>query len=195
MDGASQAMVASTRVVGFLIFALGALAACSSPWSRLAPMPQQIPPIYIIGAGDELNVKVVEQEELTGRYKVSTDGTVSFPFLGAVIVAGLTPTQVQQAIANRLSPQFLRDPYVAVEVAQFRPIFVLGEVQSPGSYPFIPHLTVEKAIAAAGGYSYRGKKDLVRITRQVNDAIVVGRGSRYHRLLPGDVVYVYERHF
>jgi polysaccharide export outer membrane protein len=72
---------------------------------------------------------------------------------------------------------------------------VLGEVQSPGAYPFADNLTVEKAVAAAGGYTYRGKKDPVRITRHVNDLMLVGRGTRYHRLLPGDVVYVYERHF
>jgi polysaccharide export outer membrane protein len=187
-------MLANSRVLG-LFLAFGALSACSSPWNRLPLMPQVIPAVYTIGPGDDLNVKVVEQEELTGRYKVSADGTVSFPFLGAVPITGLTPAQAQQAIADRLSPRFLRDPYVAVEVAQYRPIYVLGEVQSPGSYPFADNLTVEKAIAAAGGYTYRGKKDPVRITRNVNDVTLVGRGSRYHLLLPGDVVYVYERHF
>jgi polysaccharide export outer membrane protein len=150
---------------------------------------------YTLDSGDKLRVVVFGQDALSNNYTVDAQGQVSLPLIGAVTARGLTTTQLSGAIAARLKQNYIRDPSVAVEVEVYRPFFVLGEVTYPGQYPFVPNMTVENAIAIAGGFTPRATKDKVTVTRKVQ-----GMPARYklplrYPIRPGDTIEVGERWF
>jgi polysaccharide export outer membrane protein len=150
---------------------------------------------YHLDAGDKLRVVVYGQEGLTNTYAISAGGTITMPLIGAVPARGRTPQGLATDIAARLRNGFIREPSVAVEVESYRPFFILGEVQAPGQYPYVPNMTAESAIAIAGGFSPRAKKDRVTITH--SDAsgtsrVIVPPGTP---ISPGDTVLVGERWF
>ena len=150
---------------------------------------------YTLDSGDKLRIVVFGQDTLSNNYTVDAQGTVSLPLVGAVEARGLTTSQLGSAIAARLRSGYVRDPSVAVEIDTYRPFFVLGEVTFPGQYPYVPNMTVENAIAIAGGFTPRAAKDKVTITRKVQ-----GAPSRFvlplrYPLRPGDTIEVSERWF
>ena len=150
---------------------------------------------YTLDSGDKLRIVVFGQDTLSNNYTVDAQGQVTLPLIGAVEARGLTTSQLSGAITGRLKSGYVRDPSVAVEIDTYRPFFVLGEVTYPGQYPYVPNMTVENAIAIAGGFTPRASKDKVTITRKVQ-----GAPSRYvlplrHQLRPGDTIEVSERWF
>jgi polysaccharide biosynthesis/export protein len=150
---------------------------------------------YTLDSGDKLRIVVFGQDTLSNNYTVDAQGAVSLPLVGAVEARGLTTSQLGSAIAGRLRSGYVRDPSVAVEIETYRPFFVLGEVTFPGQYPYVPNMTVENAIAIAGGFTPRASKDKVTITRKVQ-----GAPSRFvlplrYPLRPGDTIEVAERWF
>jgi polysaccharide export outer membrane protein len=152
-------------------------------------------PAYRLDAGDRLRVVVYGQEGLTNSYAVDAGGSITMPLIGAVSARGRTPAELAAAIAARLRNGYIREPYVAAEVEAYRPFFILGEVAAPGQYPFVPNMSVESAVAIAGGFSPRAKRDRVTITH--TDArgtvrVTVPLGTP---LSPGDTVVVGERWF
>jgi polysaccharide export outer membrane protein len=150
---------------------------------------------YTLDSGDKLRVVVFGQDALSNTYAVDAQGNVSLPLVGAVTARGSTTEQLAGSITARLKQSYLRDPSVAVEVEVYRPFFVLGEVTYPGQYPFVPNMTVENAIAIAGGFTPRAYRDKVTVTRRVQG--VPGRMTlplRYP-LRPGDTMEVGERWF
>jgi polysaccharide export outer membrane protein len=162
-----------------------------------APPPPPVihDPAYRLDAGDRLRVVVYGQEGLTNSYAVDAGGSITMPLIGAVSARGLTPAELAAAIAARLRNGYIREPYVAAEIEAYRPFFILGEVAAPGQYPFVPNMSVESAVAIAGGFSPRAKRDRVTITH--TDArgtlrTVVPLGTP---LNPGDTVVVGERWF
>jgi polysaccharide export outer membrane protein len=150
---------------------------------------------YTLDSGDKLRIVVFGQDAISNNYTVDAQGQVSLPLVGAVEARGLTTTQLSSAIAGRLKSGFVRDPSVAVEIETYRPFFVLGEVTFPGQYPYVPNMTVENAIAIAGGFTPRASKDKVTITRKLQG--VPGRTVLPLRspIRPGDTVEVSERWF
>ena len=150
---------------------------------------------YTLDSGDKLRIVVFGQDTLSNNYTVDAQGAVTLPLVGAVEARGLTTAQLGNAIATRLRSGYVRDPSVAVEIETYRPFFVLGEVTYPGQYPYVPNMTVEKAIAIAGGFTPRATRDKVTVTRKVQ-----GVPARYalplrYPLRPGDTVEVSERWF
>jgi polysaccharide export outer membrane protein len=138
---------------------------------------------------------VFGQDTLSNTYTVDAGGMVTMPLIGGVRARGMTTAQLSAAIAGRLKQNYLRDPSVAVEVDTYRPFFVLGEVTYPGQYPYVPHMTVESAVAIAGGFTPRGYKQSVTVTRKYQ-----GLPARYTlplsaRVRPGDTITVTERWF
>jgi polysaccharide export outer membrane protein len=117
------------------------------------------------------------------------------PLIGAVSARGMTTTQLGGAIAGRLKSGFVRDPSVAVEIEVYRPFFVLGEVTYPGQYPYVPNMTIENAIAIAGGFTPRASKDRVSITRKVEGVPARLTLPLRQPLRPGDTIEVSERWF
>lgn len=150
---------------------------------------------YVLDAGDSIRVTVFEQEGLTNSYAVDQSGYISFPLVGAVPARGKTVQQVERELAGKLRNGYLRDPDISVEVDRYRPIFVMGEVGAAGQYAYVPGLTVQKAVAMAGGFSPRAGQANADVTRNINGETMTGRVLISDPLLPGDTVYIRERLF
>ena len=144
-------------------------------------------------AGDKIHVTVYGESELTGDYQVNTGGYVALPLAGSVKAAGLTPPELERALAVRFKS--LRNPKVTVEVLTFRPFFVLGEVQKPGEYPYRPGLNVLSAMAIAGGATYRASTREVLIQRAGTSTLQKFPQSPTVTVMPGDLVRVPETIF
>jgi polysaccharide export outer membrane protein len=150
---------------------------------------------YRLGPNDRTRIIVYGQPNLTGEFVLDGNGNLSFPLIGNVPAAGMTPTELQRAIAAKLDPDYLHNPSVSVEVATRRPFYVVGEVQKPGSYPFVTDMTVLNAVATAGGQTYRANMGRFYVKRQVDGRVVRVVATQESRLLPGDTVVVRERYF
>jgi polysaccharide biosynthesis/export protein VpsN len=149
---------------------------------------------YVLGTGDKLKITVFGETDLSGEFEVSSTGMVSMPLIGETKALGSTVSSLKSQIEKKLSDGYLKDPKVSMEVMNYRPFFIVGEVMKPGSYNYQNGLTVINAIALAGGYTYRADKDDIKLKRggqnakeeKVKEEATVG---------PGDVVTVHERFF
>ncbi len=150
---------------------------------------------YMLSTGDRLRVIVFGQDNLSNVYAVDSQGRISMPLIGAVDVTGRTTGQVERAVEARLRGGFLREPKVSVEVDAYRPFFILGEVTSSGQFPFVNGMTVQTAVAIAGGFTPRGDRNTAILTRQVNGEIVTGAVPLNQPVLPGDTITIRERWF
>jgi polysaccharide export outer membrane protein len=177
------------------ILAAAFIAGCSGYRPAPAAFNEALNQPYLLGAGDKVRVTVFEQEGLTNTYSVDQSGYIAFPLIGSVPARGATMQQLEGAIAGQLRNGYLRDPDVSVEMDRYRPIFVMGEVGAAGQYSYVPGMTVQKAIAAAGGFSPRAYQGNVDITRDINGKVLTGRVRTSDPLLPGDTIYVRERLF
>ena len=151
---------------------------------------------YTLNSGDEVRVVVFEADNLPQSYKVDAGGRISVPVAGVVTVRGKTVEQVQRIIAGRLKDSFIKDPKVAVQVVAYRPVFVLGEVRTAGQFAFVNGLTVESAVAIAGGYTERALLSEARVVRVGADGSrIVSYVPGGFPVRPGDTIYVPERWF
>jgi polysaccharide export outer membrane protein len=150
---------------------------------------------YTLDSGDKLRIVVFGQDTLSNNYTVDAQGQINMPLIGGVSARGLTTAQLAAAIASRLKASFIRDPSVAVEIEIYRPFFVLGEVTFPGQYPYVPNMTVENAIAVAGGFTPRAYKDKVTITRKAPGGELRFKLPLRNPVRPGDTITVGERWF
>jgi len=160
-----------------------------------SPMPAAHDRPYRLDAGDKLRVMVYGQEGLTNTYAIDAGGSITMPLIGAVPARGRTPAGLASEITARLRNGYIREPSVAVEVETYRPFFILGEVAAPGQYPYVPNMSVESAVAIAGGFSPRAKRDAVTLTHTDNSGpsrTVVPLGTP---ISPGDTILVGERWF
>jgi polysaccharide biosynthesis/export protein len=160
-----------------------------------APMPAAYDAAYRLDAGDKLRVVVYGQEGLTNTYAIDAGGAITMPLIGSVPARGRTPAGLAAEISAKLRLGYIRDPSVAVEIEAYRPFFILGEVAAPGQYPYVPNMSVESAVAIAGGFSPRARRDRVTLTHADNSGamrVVVPLGTA---LSPGDTVLVGERWF
>ena len=169
----------------------------SMPVAYAAPMgvPVRYDASYHLDAGDKLRVVVYGQEGLTNSYAIDAGGSITMPLIGAVRARGLTPAELAAAITVKLRSGYIREPYVAAEVEAYRPFFILGEVAAPGQYPYVPNMTVESAVAIAGGFSPRAQKGSVDLTRTEKSGAVRATVPLGTLLRPGDTVVVGERWF
>ena len=150
---------------------------------------------YLLDSGDRLRVTVFGQEGLTNSYIVDAAGSVNVSLIGPVQARGLTPVGLSRAVAARLRQGYVRDPHVAVEVETYRPFFILGEVTAPGQYPYVANMTVETAVAIAGGFSPRAQKRGVKLTRNMNGQPLRNDVPLDFPVRPGDTIMVAERWF
>jgi polysaccharide export outer membrane protein len=178
-----------------VVLASAVLAACAHAPPPTFALPFNADEPYRLDTGDRLRIVVFGQEGLTSTYAVDTAGKITMTLIGAVTARGLTTAGLQQAITARLREGYIREPKVAVEIDQYRPFFVLGEVTIPGQYPYVPDMGVEKAVAIAGGYTPRAYRYQVEIHRQVDGVIVHSAVPPNCPVRPGDVVVVAERWF
>lgn len=151
--------------------------------------------IYRLGPGDKLRVRVFGEPELSGEFVVDVGGTVDLPLIGDVGAADLSVAAFQQRVVSRYQDGYLRDPKVSIEVLNYRPFFILGEVKSAGEYGYKSSLTVQDAVAIAGGYTYRANEGAAYIRRAGADTEQAVELSQRVPVYPGDIVRIPERFF
>jgi polysaccharide biosynthesis/export protein len=193
--GAISALRSAMSSPGPVVVAAAPIPAPVPAAYAVAPMPVRFDAGYRLDAGDKLRVVVYGQEGLTNSYTIDAAGCITMPLIGQVPARGRSPASLAAEITARLRNGFIREPSVAVEVEAYRPFFILGEVLAPGQYPYVPNMTVESAVAIAGGFSPRAKRDLVTVTHTDANGVaryVVPLGTS---LGPGDTVQVSERWF
>ena len=150
---------------------------------------------YRIGAGDRLTIRVAGEPDLTADYLVDGSGNISMPYVQSLGVGGLTTPKIEDLITAKLRAGFLRDPQVSVQVTTLRPFYILGEVNTAGSFPYQPGITVQNAIAIAGGYSPRGDHRDVLLTRKNAQGTNTFKVPVTTQIYPGDIIYIRERWF
>jgi protein involved in polysaccharide export with SLBB domain len=179
-------------IVWVTLIALFSLAACA-PGANL-PVLSSKPEVssYHLGPGDRLAIKVLGADELNGQYTVQVDGTIRMLLVGDVPAAGLIPDQVQAEIEQKLKAgRYLTQPHASVAVVDYRPFYILGEVASPGGYPYVGGMKVLSAVAAAHGYTYRANQNYVIITRNGQER----KADILTSIEPDDIIRVPERYF
>jgi protein involved in polysaccharide export with SLBB domain len=164
-------------------------------------------PASALGPGDVFEVRVFQEADLSGAFRVGPDGTVEFPLCKTVKVGGLTANGAATAITDCLRGRFFKNPQVTVFLRELnsRKLFLFGEVQKPGTYPFEDNISVVQAIALAGGFTRQAAKNGAIVTRRASNGeeerikvplgdVMAGLVPDF-KLLPGDIVFVPESLF
>ena len=155
-----------------------------------AALAQPTDSVYRLGPGDRIIIKVFGEEDLSMDFRLNDTGRLNYPFLGELVVQGLTVTELEQLITRGLRGSYLRDPTVTVLIAEYRPFFVNGEVQRPGGFPYQPKLTVEQAIALGGGFTQRGSHSRIEVIRASDPQHKAVRVELTDPVFPGDIIIV-----
>ncbi|WP_425351140.1 polysaccharide biosynthesis/export family protein [Hoeflea marina] len=171
------------------------LAGCSGYHPAPRAFHEAVTKPYRLDAGDRLRITVFEQAGLTSTYTVDQAGYIAFPLIGSVPARGQTVQELEGQIAAQLRKGYLRDPDVSIEIDRYRSFFIMGEVGQSGQYTYVAGMTVQNAIAIAGGYSPRANQRNVDITRTINGKSMTGRVTISDPILAGDTIYVRERLF
>jgi polysaccharide export outer membrane protein len=173
-----------------VIFASMLLFGCNANYPTLPATPTGP---YLLDSGDVLRVLVYNEPTISTDYSIGDDGTILMPIIGAIQCRGMTVANVQDAIKDSLaSHNILKSPGVGVEVTQYRPFFVVGEVNKPGQYPYVEGLNALGAVAAAGGFTIRADENHLRIGRKQNGRTAEWLAPRLSQIRPGDVLIVPE---
>lgn len=167
----------------------------AAPVANVERAPVRHDAAYHLDAGDKLRVVVYGQEGLTNTYAVSAGGSITMPLIGSAMARGRTTAGLAAEISAKLRAGFMREPSVAVEIEAYRPFFILGEVAAPGQYPYVPNMTAETAVAIAGGFSPRARRDSVTVTHTDVSGTSRFVVSPAAPISPGDTVLVGERWF
>lgn len=182
------------------------VSACSDPPPSKYPVQQTSSADAALGARDIIEIRVFQQEDLSGTFEVSPECTISYPLIGTVDVCGHTPPEVERAISERLADGYLKDPQVSVLVKEYKSktVSVFGQVKKPGTLPYTGGMTVVEAISQAGGFTEMARKNAVTVTRTIkgrktNYTVAVesiGEGKADNFVIrPGDVLFVPRRLF
>jgi polysaccharide export outer membrane protein len=150
---------------------------------------------YLLGPGDRMRVTVFQQPDLSGEFEVDPSGQVALPLIEPITAKGLTIRGFQKAVADKLSNGYLVNPRVSVDVINYRPFYITGEVNKPGEYPYVAGMNILKAIAMAGGYSYRANISKVFLTRVNSGEELVVAPVPETIVMPGDFIRIPERFF
>lgn len=151
---------------------------------------------YQLGIGDKVRILVYGEEDLSGEFTIDNRGSVDLPLIGEAPAAGKTIRQLEQTVVARFKQGYLLDPRVSIDVLNFRPFFIQGEIKTAGEYPYKSGITALDAVAIAGGYSYRAKKNLIYIRRAGSgEERAYDPSTARVMVQPGDNIRVPERFF
>lgn len=150
---------------------------------------------YRVGSGDVLKLVVFNQEDLNGEYTIDGAGNISVPLIGTVAVKNLTLEELDKKIKGVLSPDFLLNPKLSIQVLNYRPFYILGEVEKPASYPYVNGMTYLTAVAIAGGFTYRAKENIVYVIHGNDPSQKEVETRMDEQVMPGDIIRVDERLF
>lgn len=193
------------------LIGVGLIAGCSAPPTREVPAPTpatgETPKVsaatqvmdsidgYRLGPGDKIRLTVLRHEDLSGEFELDGEGYFAMPLVGELNAYRHTARQLESEIESELEgPGYLVDPQVSIEVLNYRPFYIIGEVNQPGSYPYVKGMDVVNAISLAGGFTHRADEGDISISR----AGANGRSLEAEltsEVLPGDIVEVPERVF
>ena len=174
----------------FIIGAVFLLAAVSGSEAYGAGHSQ-----YRLGSGDKIQVTVFGHKDLSGQFEVDGSGTIRLPLIGEVKVGRKTVQELETSIIGKLKPDYLINPRVSVQVLNYRPFYIIGEVKKPGSYPYVSGMTVINAIALAGGFTYRARENQILVLRANDLKRRKTAADQNTPILPGDIIEVPERFF
>ena len=187
--------------VHLLLFVLAVLAIAGISAGFSVRASAQTPPSaasaerYVLGPNDRIRLKVYGEPDITGEYEISSGGQVSIPLAGHIKAAGATTPQLERSIAAALAKGIVRDPRVNVEIVQYRPYYILGEVKKSGEYPYRLGLTVMDAVASAGGFTYRANESKVYLRRSGAGTEETYALDAPVPIFPGDNIRIPERYF
>lgn len=150
---------------------------------------------YRLGSGDKLKLVVFNQTDLNGEYTIDGTGNISLPLVGTIAAKDLTLEELDKKIKEKLSPDFLLNPKLSIEVLNYRPFYILGEVATPSSYPYVSGMTYLTAVAIAGGFTYRAKENVVYVIHGNDPSQKEVETRMDEQVLPGDIIRVDERLF
>lgn len=179
-------MILTNKNMALLPLLAALLAGCSAPPKTLRTQPDAV---YLLDAGDEITITVSGEQDISMRFKIDTSGTINYPYIGDVQLKGKSPDQVSKEIADKLRGSYLQAPMVTVAVAEFRKIYLLGEVKKPDGYAWEPGMTVEKAIALAGGFTDRADRHDIRV-RQAHSGKLLENLASDSAIQAGDTLIV-----
>jgi polysaccharide export outer membrane protein len=196
---------------GLLLATAGVLAACSGPERHVVPAAaitgdeaavtatenggEASVAGYRLGPGDQVRLTVFRHEDLSGQFEIDGEGYFAMPLVGEVLSAGMTSRELENEIESRLQGGgYLVSPQVSIEVLNYRPFYIIGEVNNPGSYQYVNGMTVINAVALAGGFSYRADQGDIVISRGGSEGPQL-EARPDTSVLPGDIIEVPERFF
>ena len=182
------------------------MTSCVSPTASILPEKnvQDINPrtdfkpfIYRFGVGDTVRVNVYQEKDLSGKFEIDSRGIISLPYIQDIKAAGLSARELSQHIAATfVKKNILRDPKVSVEILDYRPFYIQGEVNKGGEYPYKSNMDIRNAVAVAGGYTYRAEQSIAMVRREGNDKILrVDLSKGNFPVYPGDSIEIPERFF
>jgi len=169
--------------------------ACASAQTAPSAGEEAVLDDYRLGQGDQIGIQVFDEPDLTMESRVGSSGVINYSYLGNLEVKGKTAEQIEQEITALLEDGYLVNPAVNVTVIEFRPFFINGEVRSPGGYPYQPGLTLDKAIALAGGLTDRASARKIFVIRADDDDGEPVRVGMSEEIAPGDIVSIKEGFF
>ena len=176
------------------MFAFSTLGPAAQAAEPATPVVREVPE-YRLGSGDKVRVITFGEESLSGEFFVGGSGKVSIPLVGELPALGLTAREFQASVETALKEGYLKEPRVSVEILNYRPFYILGEVEKPGTYPYTSGLSVVNAVATAGGYTYRANTKRVFIKRPDSDKEEEYPLESNTPVAPGDTIRIAERFF
>ena len=147
---------------------------------------------YKLSAGDEVSIVVFGEDDLTMDIKLNEKGQINFPLLGVIDAGGMSVAELERTITGELTGAYLVNPDVRVSIAEYRQVFINGEVSAPGGYDYKPGLTLDKAVALAGGFTEKASKERVTLTREINGVAQQFSMRPTDAVLPGDIISIAE---
>jgi polysaccharide biosynthesis/export protein VpsN len=195
--GVHASIIMNAKHRGYILVLL-AFCLTGLAWTAAAqkdPEPQEIlKTTYTLGSGDRLKITVFREDDLSGEFRVDGSGYISFPLIGEVKARGLTMRQLEESLVNKLLDGYLVDPRISLEVLNYRPFYILGEVKNPGEYEYVSGINLQNAVAMAGGYTHRARQNKAEI-RRYNPEKVIENADHSTVILPGDTITIRERFF
>jgi protein involved in polysaccharide export with SLBB domain len=198
-------------LLGVVVIGIGLISGCASETQPDVPAAAEAagqPPAvtgseqavtsvegYRLGPGDRIRLTVFRHPDLSGEFELDGEGIFAMPLVGELAANDTTARELESEVEGQLKDQgYLVDPQVSVEVLNYRPFYIIGEVNQPGSYPYVSGMDVVNAVALAGGFTYRADQDEIAISRGGANAASVAAGPTTE-VLPGDIIEVPERFF
>lgn len=178
----------------FALCLMAPLAGCATTSSPSAYFVEQTGP-YKLDTGDLVRVTVYGDQDLSNSYRVGDNGAIAFPLVGNIQVRGQTTNVAASRIAGALANGYLRNPNVAVEIAEYRPFFIQGAVRTSGQFAYLPNMTARAAISTAGGYTDTADRNRVTVYRREGEEMIRGPVDLDFPIFPGDTIVVNERWF